>query len=529
MGLLLMLVVIGAIVALAVQASNARAAIARERTKATVEAEMSARRAMAAEYHAGQAVQRAGAAEQHAAQATQRAVAAEQYAASMARYQTIPNAEAYAAEIRGRAAHDAQALSRDATANADRIVAEAKATVDQLTTDAARLEATVRALKNITDGYGNAYILPTTGLLDDLAEHFGHTEAGANLKAARTRTRAMVKSGTAATCDYVEPARRQTAMRFVIDAFNGKVDTILADTKEDNYGTLAQKIRDACALVNENGAAFRDARIQPAYLDARLDELKWAVIAQELRAQEREEQRALRERMRDEERAQKEIERALKEAEKEESLLRKALEKARREVAESNDADRARYEAKLNELNEKLKEAEEKGQRAISMAQQTKAGHVYVISNIGSFGEHVYKIGMTRRLEPTDRVRELGDASVPFEFDVHAMIRTEDAPGLECALHKAFVGNQVNKVNPRKEFFRVNLDEVRGKLEELGIEATWTMTAACRQYQETLALERALARGDGSAQEWRREQLRTIEQEAKAATLTAREEELAEA
>ena len=281
--------------------------------------------------------------------------------------------------------------------------------------------------------------------------------------------------------------------------------------------------------MNQNGAAFRNARIQPAYLDARLDELKWAVVGHQLRLREREEQRALRERMRDEERAQKEMERALKEAEKEEALLRKALEKARREVAESSEADRARYEAKLLELGEKLQAAEEKGKRAISMAQQTKAGHVYVISNIGSFGEHVYKIGMTRRLEPNDRVRELGDASVPFEFDIHAMIKTEDAPGLECALHKAFVAVQVNKVNPRKEFFRVRLEEVRARLEELGIQASWTMTAACRQYQETLALERALARGDGAAQEWRQAQLRTIEQQARAPLSVAREEELADA
>ena len=325
------------------------------------------------------------------------------------------------------------------------------------------------------------------------------------------------------------PASRRSLRTILTETFNGKVDTILADATDENYGKLAQKIRDAYALVNQNGAAFRNARIQPAYLDARLEELKWAVIGHELRVQEREEQRALRERMRDEERAQKEMERALKEAEKEEALLRKALEKARREVAESSEADRARYEAKILELGEKLRAAEEKGQRAISMAQQTKAGHVYVISNIGSFGEHVYKIGMTRRLEPKERVRELGDASVPFEFDIHALIKTEDAPSLECALHKAFVATQVNKVNPRKEFFRVGLEEVRTKLDELGIHASWTMTAACRQYQETLALERALARGDGAAQEWKQAQLRTIEQQANEPVSAAREEELADA
>ena len=106
------------------------------------------------------------------------------------------------------------------------------------------------------------------------------------------------------------------------------------------------------------------------------------------------------------------------------------LEKARRDVEKSTDAERAKFEEKLRELSERLRVAEEKNQRALSMAQQTKSGNVYIISNIGSFGEQVFKIGMTRRLEPRDRVRELGDASVPFEFDVHALIPTPDAPAL---------------------------------------------------------------------------------------------------
>ena len=207
------------------------------------------------------------------------------------------------------------------------------------------------------------------------------------------------------------------------DAFNGKVDTILADVRHDNLGTLEQKIRDAFLLVNQSGRAFRNARALPEYLEARLEELRWAVVAQELKLKEREQQRLIKERIREEERAQREFEKARKDAEKEEEMLRRAMEKARQDIEKSSDAERAKYEAKLLELSARLQSAEEKNQRALSMAQQTKSGHVYIISNLGSFGEHVYKIGMTRRLEPLDRVRELGDASVPFEFDVHAMIR----------------------------------------------------------------------------------------------------------
>jgi DNA repair exonuclease SbcCD ATPase subunit len=278
--------------------------------------------------------------------------------------------------------------------------------------------------------------------------------------------------------------------------------------KHDNYGTLRQKILDAQALVNQNGRAFRNARILDTYVAARLEELKWAVAAMELKAKAREEQRALREQIREEERAQKEFERAMRDAQKEEEMLRKAMEKAQRDVAKASDAQRAQYEAKLLELGERLRTAEEKNQRALSMAQQTRSGHVYVISNVGSFGENVYKIGMTRRLEPKDRIRELGDASVPFEFDVHALIPHEDAPTLERALHKVFVRAQMNKVNPRKEFFRVRLEDIRQEVERLGIAAQWTLEAECRDWRETQALERGLADGSVDEKAWLESQMK---------------------
>jgi hypothetical protein len=141
------------------------------------------------------------------------------------------------------------------------------------------------------------------------------------------------------------------------------------------------------------------------------------------------------------------------------------------------------------------------------MAQQTKRGHVYVISNLGSFGEDVFKIGLTRRLEPLDRVRELGDASVPFEFDVHAMIQSEDAPALEHTLHRLFMVAQMNKVNPRKEFFRVKLSAIRDEIEKLGIQATWTMKAAAAQYRESLAIDKAIHENPSSMTAWMNKQL----------------------
>lgn len=126
--------------------------------------------------------------------------------------------------------------------------------------------------------------------------------------------------------------------------------------------------------------------------------------------------------------------------------------------------------------------------RTMSLAQTQKAGHVYIISNIGSFGEGVYKIGMTRRLEPMERVVELGDASVPFPFDVHGMIWTEDAPALEAALHRAFQERRVNVVNGRKEFFRVSLDEIRAELKRLNLDAALIEHPLAAQYRDSMAL-----------------------------------------
>jgi hypothetical protein len=174
----------------------------------------------------------------------------------------------------------------------------------------------------------------------------------------------------------------------------------------------------------------------------------------------------IKEQLRDEEKARREFERSIKDAEKEEDTIKKAMERMQNELLKANDDQKIKYEAKLLELTEKLKLAEEKSQRALSMAQQTKSGQVYIISNIGSFGENVYKIGMTRRLEPHDRIRELGDASVPFEFDIHAMIYSDDAPALEHELHKKFITNQVNKINARKEFFKVQLKDIRKLVDE---------------------------------------------------------------
>ncbi|WP_018915586.1 DUF4041 domain-containing protein [Vreelandella zhanjiangensis] len=414
------------------------------------------------------------------------------------RSQIIAEARREASEIRDKvrlSESKSQSLIQEAHARAEKIISHARIQAEETAGNALKAvenaklyEQTAKAMKNVIEGYHDDYIIPNASLLDDLAEDFSHKDAGQKLKQSRKHSADMAKNGRAGGCDYVEKTRREYAIHFAVDAFNGKVDSILSKVKHDNYGKLKQGILDAFALVNHNGQPFKNARITDLYLQARLEELKWAVATMELKRIEQEEQREIREQMREEEKARRDIEKALKQAEKEEKMLAKAMTEARKQLESASDAEREGYKARLAELELQLQESEARGQRAISMAQQTRRGHVYVISNIGSFGENVFKIGMTRRLEPLDRVKELGDASVPFSFDVHAMIYSDDAPSLERELHRRFASRQVNRLNARKEFFQVPISEVREVVDSQQAEVHWTMAAEAWEYRESLAL-----------------------------------------
>lgn len=392
----------------------------------------------------------------------------------------------------------ADALLAQATRDAGQIVAEAERQAEQTAGDAyvalrdkALLERAAAAMRNVIEGYGDRYLIPTHSLLDDLAIEFGYDAAGQSLKSAREQSRRMAGQGEAAACDYVEANRREIAIRFVVDAFNGRVDAILSRSKHDNFGTLEQEIRDAASLVNLNGHAFRNARILPSYLEARVSELKWAAVVQELARRQREEQRYLRDRMRDEAKARRENEEKMRRAAEEEALKRQAVEEAEIKFANASAEQKAQYEGELQKLKQDLADATV---RALTIAQQTKKGHVYIISNIGSFGEGVYKIGQTRRPDPQDRVDELSVASVPFEFDIHALIESDNAPVLEHKIHRQFLSRQVNKINARKEFFRVSLTEIRNELAKLqqGEDFTvkvWTEKAVATEYMDSLDIE----------------------------------------
>ena len=196
---------------------------------------------------------------------------------------------------------------------------------------------------------------------------------------------------------------------------------------------------------------------------------------------EREEQARIKAQIREEQSREKAIEREIKQLEREREAIKAALEKA---IAEAKD----QHNEEIERLKARLAEAEERSQRAISQAQLTKSGNVYVISNVGSFGENVFKVGMTRRLEPMDRVRELGDASVPFPFDVHVMIASNDAPTLENKLHRALHKLRINKLNPRREFFKVDIETIVRIVNENHGEVRYVADAEALQYRQSLEI-----------------------------------------
>lgn len=280
----------------------------------------------------------------------------------------------------------------------------------------------------------------------------------------------------------------------MLRAFNGECDAFIARVSYKNIDTMKKRIRSSFEQINKPSQRWA-CELSEQYLGNRIRELELVFEWEEAKQREKEEQARIKEQIREEEKAAREAEKAKQQADKDEAKFQDLLKRAEEQAASASEKDKAKLAQKIKELQDRISEIEER-KRTISQAMLTKTGHVYIISNLGSFGEDIYKIGMTRRLEPMDRVKELGDASVPFPFDVHAMIRTNDAPALENALHKHFANRRLNLENDRKEFFRVRIEEIQQELShlrnDLGIESELRLTllAEAKEYRLSEAKRR---------------------------------------
>ena len=262
----------------------------------------------------------------------------------------------------------------------------------------------------------------------------------------------------------------------------GKLDDALADIKTitNKYYAIATDGNQSIAPTVKKFIGELDYYFQEAV------KIEYEYYVQKERA--REEQRAIREQMRQEAEERRELERQQKQIEKEESKFHDQISQLTQQVEVSVDDEKtALLKARIEELQKQLAAVSEQKEKIVEL-QNGKAGNVYVISNIGSFGEGVFKIGMTRRLEPMERVHELGSASVPFPFDVHSMIFSDDAVSLETKLHHILNDQRVNKVNLRKEFFRVSLDDLEKLVAEIAPTAEFKRTVLAEQYRQSLSI-----------------------------------------
>ena len=323
-------------------------------------------------------------------------------------------------------------------------------------------------------------------------------EYKARLLEIRAEQKDMVKNKTAVsgntnwTVNNSESKGRKMVsdmQKLLLRAFNSECDDVIEHVKYNNIEASEKRITSSRDAISKLGSIM-DVSIQPKYYRLKIEELHLAFEYAQKKQQEKEEQKEARARMREEAKLAKEIEEERKKLEKEQQHYQNALQRINAQLEAASEADRAAIEEKKAELVAQLNKIDKEFADVDYREANQRAGYVYVISNIGAFGENVYKIGMTRRLDPQDRVDELGDASVPFNFDVHAMIFSNDAPKLEAALHNAFADRKLNFVNQRREFFNVTLDEIKQVVREnYDKSVEFVELAPAEQYRESLKLK----------------------------------------
>lgn len=251
--------------------------------------------------------------------------------------------------------------------------------------------------------------------------------------------------------------------KLLLRAFNSECDELIDKVKYNNFDASLDRIYKSAEAISKLGSMM-SISITGEYLSAKVKEIRLAFEYAQKKEEEKEALKEARAEQREQAKAQRELEEQRKKIEKEQTHYQTAYERIVQQL--NVDPDNEALQKKKNDMENQLIDIE-KALNDIDYRQaNARAGYVYVISNIGAFGEDVYKIGMTRRLEPQERIDELGDASVPFNFDVHAMIFSDDAPALEASLHRAFEDRKLNMVNSRREFFHVTLDEIKKVVRE---------------------------------------------------------------
>ena len=313
-------------------------------------------------------------------------------------------------------------------------------------------------------------------------------ECRSQLSLLKMREKDNIRNGNYVIISSQDAKKRSNDnVKQILRCFNCECDNILLALSVKSVDSCRKKIITSYESLNKLFSSD-GIQLKKEILEDKLDELSLVYTYELKKEEDRQRQREIKEQLLEDERARKEIERQKQKLEKDQQQCNNEINKLMKYLqAAQGDIEKQLYADKIQQLEERKEELEKEKETVMEREANARAGYVYVISNIGSFGEGVYKIGMTRRLEPMDRIKELGSASVPFEFDVHAMIFSEDAPALETALHRAFEKQSVNRINLRKEFFRVSLDEIEKTVKEnFNNTVTFTRVPVAREYNATL-------------------------------------------
>lgn len=368
----------------------------------------------------------------------------------------------------------------------DKAVSLTKARVDELQAQKSSLIAEIPELEN-------KFVALTLGLEDFAHPATSYTELKTDLRELRDEMKSLASSGMAVSADENEPLPsaaskakqlKKNIARLALRCFNAEAENIIKSVTAKNVQSSADKIGKAADAISRLTKPL-DISISYEYQRLKGQELEIAGQVEQAREIEKEEQRAIREALREQAQAEAEMEAKKKALLKE----RKHFENVLARIQATGDSERiAEIQAELDQIDAGIADVDYR-------KANTRAGYVYVISNIGSFGQQMVKIGMTRRLDPMDRVRELGDASVPFGFDVHALFFTEDALDVERQLHEAFAQQRVNRVNLRREFFYATPAEVHAALDSIaGDVLEFNEEAEAEQYYASLQIAEANAK-----------------------------------
>ena len=278
--------------------------------------------------------------------------------------------------------------------------------------------------------------------------------------------------------------------KLFIRSFNNECDYCVDNVKFSNIEASEKRIEKSFETINKLGRV-NNVELTNEYKKLKFDELYLAYEYQQKKEQEKEEAKRAREELREQQKLEREIKEAREKIIKERKHFSAAIKELEEKLKKATDEnERLLVEKNLAENKERLAELDKEEKVIDYREQNAKAGYVYIISNVGAFGEGVYKIGMTRRLEPMERIDELGGASVPFDFDVHAMIFSDNAPELEAKLHEHFYDTRINKINDRKEFFKADINEIEKVIKENYKKVVDVIKEApAEQYRESLLMK----------------------------------------